>query len=130
MPRFNIKNDRTICGESTRALLARMHNSDIRCGVGGYTISAEHAARVFEILGDATTTTLRGAGFQPLITGEWITRFRTEAGWEAYVYLTPPFGLLQGIAKTFPSENHNLSVSIQATMTFRLVDNPDFAAMS
>ena len=113
-----IENPGIIAGEATRAIRARMWNSDIRCGVGGYSITAEHASRMIEILGDAATPALRAAGFQPLINGEWCTRFRTEKGGEAYVWLTPPFGLLQGIAKTFPRALHRLSVSIQATTSF------------
>ena len=113
-----ITDPRTVAGEACRAIRARMWNSDIRKGRGGYSISADHAARVFEILGEAATPALQAAGFQPLIIGEWCTRFRTEKGGEAYVYLTPPFGLLQGIAKTFPRALHPLSVSIQATTSF------------
>ena len=118
-----ITNPRTVAGEACRAIRARIWNSDIRKGRGGYSILADHAAKMIEILGDAATTALQAAGFQELKNGDWCTRFRTEKGGEAYVYLTPPFGLLKGIANTFPRAIHPLSIVITAESTLRVVES-------
>ena len=111
MTKFNIKNPRTVAGESTRAFLARMWNADRRCGVGGYVITAEHVSRIFEILGDDAADALRGAGFQPIRGGQWITRFRTKEGGEAYISLTPPWALLTSIARHFAPRSENNCVA-------------------
>jgi hypothetical protein len=107
MAKFTVRNPFTRAGEGSRALQARMWNNDLRFGVGGYVISAEHVTKIFAILSEDAESALRDAGFQPMLGGFWQTRFRNPNRTLEYVTLTPPFALLRMIARHFPSSAEN-----------------------
>jgi hypothetical protein len=88
-----------------------MYNNDLRFGVGGYVISADHVTKIFAILGEDAEPALRDAGFQPMRGGYYQTRFRNPNQAMEYVSLTPPFMLLRMIARHYPSVVENKQVA-------------------
>ncbi|MGV8953252.1 MAG: hypothetical protein ACOH2M_19300 [Cypionkella sp.] len=99
---------RSLHGEVSRAIMARMFNLDRSgCGRGGYYITDADKRRIQWTIRNARATTmgLRAAGFELHQDGTWRTADRTPDGGEAFIHCNlnwRTWCLLRAIGKTYP----------------------------